>query len=210
MKLFATLAKYLFVLGSFILAGAACKQETKAPEARVYITSMDQSRILQSLPGDSLRPLMGETTGATITLDTATAYQEMDGFGYTLTGGSALQLQGMSAAARDSLLHELFDTGTDALAIRYLRVSIGASDLDEYPWSYNDLPEGETDAELQHFSLAYDTLYLIPTLKVILDIAPEISIMGSPWSPPAWMKDNKDTRGVACLKNITPHMPFIL
>ena len=204
MKLFTTLAKSLFVPGSFILAGTACQQQTKAPEARAYITSMDQSRMLQLLTGDSLRPPMEETTGATITLDTATTYQEMDGFGYTLTGGSVLQLQGMSAPARDSLLHELFGTGTDALTIRYLRVSIGASDLDEYPWSYDDLAEGETDAELQHFSLAYDTLYLIPTLKEILTIAPEISIMGSPWSPPAWMKDNKDTRGGSLLKEYYP------
>jgi glucosylceramidase len=137
-------------------------------------------------------------------LDTTTKYQEMDGFGYTLTGGSALQLQRMTAPARQALLEELFGAGEGELAIRYLRVSIGGSDLDEYPWSYDDLPKGETDAALSHFSMAYDTLYLIPTLKEILAIAPTVKILGSPWSPPAWMKDNSDTRGGSLLKEYYP------
>ncbi|NJX17400.1 glucosylceramidase, partial [Tamlana crocina] len=41
-------------------------------------------------------------------------------------------------------------------------------------------------------------------LKEILEIAPEIKIMGSPWSPPAWMKDNKDTRGGSLLEEYYP------
>jgi glucosylceramidase len=57
------------------------------------------------------------------------------------------------------------------------------------------MPKGETDIGLDHFSLGYDTLYLLPTLKEILKISPNLNLMGSPWSPPAWMKDNGDTRG---------------
>ena len=78
-------------------------------------------------------------------------------------------------------------------------MSIGASDLDEYPWSYNDLPKGKEDLTLKNFSLGYDTLYLLPILKEILAISPQIQFMGSPWSPPTWMKDNKDTRGGSLL-----------
>lgn len=57
------------------------------------------------------------------------------------------------------------------------------------------MPEGETDMELKRFSLGYDTLYLIPVIKEIQKIVPDIKILGSPWSPPHWMKDNNDTRG---------------
>jgi len=201
MKSFETLIIRILFPFTILLAGA-CQQKVITPNATAYITSMDQSRILQKLPGDSLIPMAGAT--ATITLDTAITYQEMDGFGYTLTGGSALHLQAMSQEVRDVILQELFGTGEGELAIRYLRVSIGASDLDEYPWSYDDRPEGEMDEALEYFSLAYDTLYMVPALNQILAIAPKLKILGSPWSAPAWMKDNKDTRGGSLLKQYYP------
>jgi glucosylceramidase len=119
----------------------------------------------------------------------------MDGFGYTLTGGSALHISKMNPTARETLLRELFATDGKNIGVSYLRISVGASDLDEKVFSYNDLPEGETDTELKKFDLGYDKLYLIPVLKQILAINPDIKIMGSPWSAPTWMKTNNDTRG---------------
>lgn len=143
-------------------------------------------------------------TAATIVVDTSQTFQEIDGFGYTLTGGSALHINQMSDSARAILLQELFGTAEDELGVSYLRLSIGASDLDEAPFSYNDLPEGETDVELKNFSLANDTIHLIPVLKEILKIVPDIKILGSPWSPPKWMKDNNDTRGGSLKKEYLP------
>lgn len=126
-------------------------------------------------------------------------YQSMDGFGFTLTGGSALHINRMEPAARKTLLNELFGKEEESIGVSYLRLSVGASDLDEQPFSYNDLPEGQTDPELANFSLAPDQKNLIPVLKEILAINPDISLMASPWSPPKWMKDNKDTRGGSLL-----------
>jgi len=96
-------------------------------------------------------------------------------------------------------IQTLLSISITCIRVSYLRLSVGGSDLDEYPWSYNDLPNGATDLNLAQFSLAYDTLYLIPVLKEILKISPELKLMGSPWSPPVWMKDNKDTRGGSLL-----------
>src|SRR5690606_35956757 len=92
-------------------------------------------------------------------------------------------------------LEEMFSREESAIGINFLRLSIGASDLDEKVFSYADLPEGQTDPELKHFSLAYDTLYLVPILQQILSINPDLKIMGSPWSPPAWMKTNNSPIG---------------
>ena len=75
-----------------MLLCVACKQEIAVPNATAYITSMDQSRILQPLPGDSLQP--SDETSAVIVLDTTTKYQEMDGFGYTLTGAAPCSCNG--------------------------------------------------------------------------------------------------------------------
>jgi len=136
---------------------------------------------------------------ATITVDTTQAYQSIDGFGFALTGGSADVINAMSPSARTDLLKELFSTDSAAIGISYLRVSIGASDLSASVFSYDDVPASQTDPELQNFSLGIDTVNLVPVLKQILAINPSIKILGSPWSPPVWMKTNKGSVGGSLL-----------
>ncbi|MBI5596684.1 MAG: glucosylceramidase [Elusimicrobia bacterium] len=116
-------------------------------------------------------------------------YQSMAGFGYTLTGGSAMLMHRMSPAKRAELIKELFDPEA-GIGVSYLRLSVGASDLDASVFSYDDLPPGGTDPRLEKFSLAPDREHLIPVLKEILAVAPRLKLLGSPWSAPAWMKDN--------------------
>ncbi|CAF3044339.1 unnamed protein product [Rotaria sp. Silwood2] len=84
-------------------------------------------------------------------------------------------------------------------SVSYLRLSIGASDLDEVVFSYNDLPSGEIDLNMTRFDLGHDRLHVIPILKEILAINPNIKLMGSPWSPPIWMKTNKNSIGGSLL-----------
>jgi len=134
-----------------------------------------------------------------IEIDASQRFQTMDGFGFALTGGSALNLAKMSAQARKNILKDLFATGENHIGTSYLRISIGASDLDERPFSYNDLAPGETDTSLSRFDLGYDRKYLLPVLKEIVQINSSIKIMASPWSPPVWMKTNHDTRGGSLL-----------
>jgi len=135
-----------------------------------------------------------------ISLFTDSLYQSMDGFGFTLSQGSASHLLSMSDSARQSILNELFGSGEDDIRISYLRLAVAASDLNAFPFSYNDLkdPKG-TDPTLSQFSLSYDTLDVLPILKQILAINPKVTLMASPWSPPTWMKDNRDTRGGSLL-----------
>ncbi len=141
----------------------------------------------------------GRVSGETIVVNPDQTYQVMDGFGYSLTGGSALHLFNMSPAARNQILTELFETTDKNIGVSYLRLSIGASDLDTKVFSYNDIPAGQTDPDLLQFSLAEDKKYLIPVLKEILTINPNIKIMGSPWSAPVWMKTNKSSIGGSLL-----------
>src|ERR1039458_8915800 len=86
------------------------------------------------------------------TVDDAQHFQTMDGFGFALTGGSAELLMRMSAGPRTALLKQLFTTGGDGIGVSYLRVSIGASDMNERVFSYDDLPPGETDVEMAKFN----------------------------------------------------------
>lgn len=126
-------------------------------------------------------------------------FQNMDGFGFALNGGSALNIYKMSPSSRKILLEELFGNTNKSINVSYLRISVGSSDLDEFPFSYNDLPTGEIDLKMEKFTLKQDEKYLIPILKEILTISPNLKIMASPWSAPTWMKTNKKTKGGSLL-----------
>ena len=139
---------------------------------------------------------------AAIEIDSATKYQQVDGFGFCLTDASAYLISQMSATDRANLLKELFATDGNNIGISYLRVSIGASDLSKNVYSYDDISGGQTDSLLNHFSIdgTATATDLIPVLKDILAINPDIKILGSPWSAPAWMKDNNATKGGSLLQ----------
>ena len=132
---------------------------------------------------------------ANIEVDDAQTYQSIDGFGYTLTGGSAEGINKLNPQKRQALLQELFGKEDNSISISYLRISIGASDLNATPFTYNDLPSGQTDVNLAQFSLTPDKTHVIPMLKEILAINPKIKILATPWSAPTWMKDNNSSIG---------------
>ena len=159
-----------------------------------WVTKADQSILLQKQT--SLLALSsGSGTPATITLDSTQIFQTVDGFGYTLTGGSATLINALTAADKSSLLNELFGSAANSIGVSYLRVSLGASDLSASVFSYDDMPAGQTDINLTNFSLSKDTVDVVPILKQILAINPNIKILASPWSAPLWMKDNGNSIG---------------
>ncbi|WP_460607508.1 glycoside hydrolase family 30 protein [Hymenobacter terrigena] len=178
------------------LGQGAPKAKGAAPSAGVttWLTTADKSVLFQPQAGP-LKFATAKNANPTIEVDEAKTYQTIDGFGYCLTGGSAELLHQMGAAERAKLLRELFGTEGTNIGVSYLRVSIGASDLDAQVFSYDDLPAGQTDPELTKFSLAPDEKHLIPVLKEILAINPRLKILGSPWSPPTWMKTNDASKG---------------
>jgi len=170
----------------------ACSQNTERVDW--YLTNADKSSLLQKqiplIPGKG-----PENDMVTINVDDSEIYQTMDGFGFALTGGSAIHINAMDPEARGKLLNELFGKGENSIGVSYLRVSIGASDLSDRVFTYNDLPEGEIDPEMKRFSIEPEKKDLIPVLKQILAINPEIKILGSPWTPPVWMKTNGKSKG---------------
>lgn len=166
---------------------------TEVYPVQVWTTSPDQINLLYSKTIDFAQGK--DDRFSVVQIDTAQHFQTVDGFGYTLTGGSAFVIHKMGASERAALLKELFGNGDNAIGVSYLRISIGASDLDAEVFSYDDLPAGQTDPNLQYFNLSKDTLHLIPVLKEILAINPNIKIMGSPWSAPVWMKTNGSSIG---------------
>jgi glucosylceramidase len=166
---------------------------TAKKPVEVWTTSGDMSYLLSPKTIDFAAKQ--NNTNPTIEVDTAKVFQSIDGFGYTLTGGSATLMHKLNNTDRQKLLKELFGNDSTSIGVSYLRVSIGASDLSSTVFSYNDIATGTTDIELKKFSLSQDTVDLLPVLKEILTINPNIKILGSPWSPPVWMKTNGSSKG---------------
>ena len=181
--------KFLYPL----LAALLCSCSQAGFESRIWLTDPGNEILFQEQ--EKIHFSNAAFSGPIIEINPEIQYQEMDGFGFTLTQGSAKHLLGMNDESRKQLLLELFGDGEKSIRINYLRLSIAASDLNETVFSYHDLEEGEEDPELNKFDLGPDREDVIPVLKEIMAINPDIKLMGSPWSPPAWMKDNKDTRG---------------
>jgi glucosylceramidase len=147
-----------------------------------------------------------DATAPIITVDDAQRFQEIDGFGASLTDAAAwLFAKKLTPAQTDAAFKTLFGR-KDGIALSFLRQPIGSSDLAVTFYSFDDLcqqtakaciaPPGASDPSLAHFSIAHDQEYILPLLKKALEINPAIHVMLSPWSPPGWMKTSGSMLGV--------------
>ena len=183
-----------YLIGIILLTGIANGYAQTNTGIDVWLTNPDKSALFTH-QDKQLHFDVATGNGAVITVNDKQIYQSMVGFGFALTGGSAMHIINMNAESRTKLLQEVFATDNDNIGVSYLRLSIVSSYLNDHVCSYDDLPEGETDINMDKFDLVPDEKDVIPVMKEILAINPSIKILGSPWSPPKWMKTNDDTRG---------------
>ncbi len=159
------------------------------------VTSADGRFLLKQIEQPIVGSNIAKQSIDTIYFNQQIQFQKIEGFGYTLTGGSAALLHQLPSQKRDAVLQEIFGQGPNALNVNYLRISMGASDLDAAVFSYDDLVAGTVDPDLTKMSIAKDLEHLIPILKEIKAIQPNLKLMATPWSPPVWMKDNGQSKG---------------
>lgn len=166
-------------------SGCTARQPHPASGAvAIWSTSADGSRRLERLPDLKREPVSSVTDE--IIVDPAQRFQSIVGFGAGMTDASAELLLGITdAAARQALFAELF--APDQLNLSFLRLPIGASDFSREHYSLADQPPGRTG--LQSFSMAKAGPQLAATLAAKKH-NPELLLMASPWSAPAWMKGN--------------------
>jgi glucosylceramidase len=156
-------------------------------------------------------------TAPLITVDDGQRFQEIDGFGASMTDSAAwLFAKKLTSAQTDETFKAIFSR-KEGIALSFLRQPIGSSDLAVTFYSFDDLcqqtdkacttPDGASDPDLTHYSLAHDQEYILPLLKKALALNPAIHVMLTPWSPPEWMKtpasmlgSNPDTKGPSSLR----------
>ncbi|MGW7285920.1 ricin-type beta-trefoil lectin domain protein [Streptomyces sp. NPDC054847] len=135
--------------------------------------------------------------GTDITVDENTRYQTFTGGGASFTDTAAWLMKGsgaLSQATRDATMRKLFSP-TDGIGLSFIRNPMGGSDLARFGYTYNDLPAGQTDPSLSRFSIAHDLQDVLPLTKQAEQLNPSLTLVASPWTAPAWMKDSGQLNG---------------
>ena len=122
-------------------------------------------------------------------------YQKIDGFGASFTDSSAYLIDKvLSDKDKEEVMTHLF-ADNDGIGLSLVRNPMGASDYSRSIYSYNDIEEGQTDLELTQFTIDHDRESILPLTKWAMELNPDLKLMASPWSAPAWMKTTKSMIG---------------
>jgi glucosylceramidase len=197
-----------------LLALSACVKADPEPEpepepddyaiigsARVFLTTVDQSYLYTEIEKGATLYLTTEApkAGFDITIDPNVRYQNILGVGASFTDSSAYLINSvLSNTDRDALMEKLFSQDK-GIGISFIRNPMGSSDFSRTFYSYDDQALGETDEDLSDFSIAHDQEDIIPLVKQALSLNPDLKVMMSPWSPPAWMKTSDNMVGGSLL-----------
>ncbi|KAH3697959.1 hypothetical protein DPMN_085472 [Dreissena polymorpha] len=154
-------------------------------EYQVWLTTGDGSKKLHREAAIS-RSNSGH--GFSVWVDRRKRRQSMEGFGGSLTNAAASVIY--HSPNRAQIMRDLFGNGLDDLGISFLRVVMGGSDFQAvYPYTFDDLSSNQdTDFNMDHFSIEPDRSFFIPIIKDALTINPNLTILATPWTAPAWMK----------------------
>ncbi|AXI76678.1 ricin-type beta-trefoil lectin domain protein [Peterkaempfera bronchialis] len=194
----AALTGLLATAGLLTAAPAHAANET----VNVWLTTTDDAagrHVTRGLQQQSPVAFAAGTggSGVNVTVDQNTRYQQFTGGGASFTDTAAWLLNSsgaLSAATRTDVMKKLFDPGT-GIGLSFLRNPMGASDLARTGYTYDDVPAGQSDPNLNSFSIAHDLADVLPLTKQARQLNPGLTVMASPWTAPAWMKDSGSLNG---------------
>jgi len=184
---------------------AICATTVPAQSVAVYQTTPD---LLEALsPRETLH--FGKADPAAlaplITVEDAQRFQEIDGFGASLTDSAAWLFATKTPPAQTDAAFKTLFSRKNGIALGILRQPVGSSDLAVTFYSFDDLcaqtskacttPPGAADPTLEHFSLQHEQEYILPLLKKAIALNPAMHVMLTPWSPPGWMKTSGSMLG---------------
>ncbi|MFE1299998.1 lectin [Streptomyces sp. NPDC058731] len=200
-----TTALRLLLAGLLTTAGvtaAAAPAQAAGEPVTAWLTTTDDSggrHVVRGLEPQAPFAFQSGTggSGENITVDENTRYQTFTGAGASFTDTAAWLLNSsgaLSASTRDATMRKLFSP-TEGIGLSFLRNPMGASDLARYGYTYDDVPSGQTDPALSRFSIAHDLADVVPLTRQALQLNPSLTVMASPWTAPAWMKDSGQLNG---------------
>ena len=186
----AGLSLLLLAVSSESLAQQKTASSSEGSRIEVVESYAELHETLEEKPPLTFGP--ARTPNLTITVNDSVSYQQIDGFGASLTDSSAWLLWNKLTEAQRKEAVEMLFSPRKGIGLSVVRQPMGASDFALSAYSYDDLPSGQPlspgDPDLRHFSIDHDRAYIIPLLREALARNPNLKIIASPWSPPGWMK----------------------
>lgn len=181
-------------MGRF-LASVTGKTEKKGTAIVTDFNGVNIQSRTESLP--DLTPQNG-ATGLVIDIDPTERHQPVWGFGANATESCVTNVNRLSDERRDEFMQRVFDP-TAGAGFSYLRLPLGGNDYTLSDFSLDDTPNNQPDPELRKFN--FDRMKSqVAFVLAAKRINPDLQLMISPWSAPAWMKDTGKLRGGILLK----------
>jgi glucosylceramidase len=193
MKKWVVLSALLLVFGFLVMSYIGNHQVSEAnpPISRVIVYSTAENTSLRLTLSDSFNlTAFGQPleTQPCVFVDPGKSFQEFVGIGGALTDASAETFAKIPSDKQQEFLQSYFDR-EKGIGYSIARTNIHSCDFSSDSYTYVK----ENDKELKSFSVAHDEQYRIPFIKKAIQSAGgKLTLLASPWSPPAWMKDNKD------------------
>jgi glucosylceramidase len=123
-----------------------------------------------------------------IFVDPGKTFQTLLGIGGAITDASAETFAKLPAARQQEIIEKYYDP-LNGIGYSLARTNIHSCDFSSGSYTYVK----ENDAELKSFSIEHDMAYRIPMVRrAIAAAGGKLTLYASPWSPPAWMKDNNN------------------
>jgi glucosylceramidase len=149
-----------------------------SPAGPIQIRSTSEAKRFARSEPLNWRPATGSSADSVV-LDPSRKYQEVLGFGASMTDAACYLLNRLDGPARERLFHEIFHPSEMGFSV--CRVCLGASDYARTMYSFD---EGEPDPDMRRFSIDHDKAYILPMLRQARDVNSGLFLLGSPWSPP--------------------------
>jgi glucosylceramidase len=163
-----------------------------------YLTTGQDSMFVKQAP---IAPDAAQGPAVEINIDVSRQFQRIDGFGASFTDSAAWLInRKLDDKTKEEVMVKLFHP-RDGIGLSFTRQPMGSSDYARDFYTFDDMPAGSEDFSLSRFSIARDQEDIIPLVKYALRLNPELKLMSSPWSPPAWMKTSGSMIGGSLRKD---------
>ena len=166
---------------------AASGAPARAQVVNVWLTTDDQQTLMAPQTPVSFAGGVSSQLPAIYISESQTG-QTIEGFGASMTDSAAYLLnEVVPKSALPGVMQSLF-SHSQGIGVSFLRNPMGASDIARTIYSYDDNAADSTNSSLPSFSISYDQADILPMLLAAKAINPQIKMLGTPWSPPGWMK----------------------
>ena len=158
--------------------------QTDGKKVKVFLSVASQNEMLVEQQDIVFKQDL-ETENLLINIYPEFKYQKILGFGAAFTESSAVNFSMLSSDKQQKVIELFF--GKSGIGFNFCRTHINSSDYGVSEYTY----VADGDVELKTFNIDRERKDILPMIKAAIKANPDLWLFASPWSPPAWMKDNK-------------------